>query len=52
MNLFRRFALLLVLSIVLISCHEDPKNKFGGPSNARDTAASRRDTSSVGTRTN
>ncbi|MDT3404041.1 hypothetical protein [Mucilaginibacter terrae] len=46
-----QYLLMSLLAILLYSCHEDPKNKFGGPSNARDTATSRRDTSSVGTRT-
>ena len=36
----------------LAACGENPNNKFGGPSNnPNDTAASRRDTSSIGTRT-
>lgn len=51
MNLRLRFIVMLMLSVLLFSCQEDPKNKFGGPSDARDTATSRRDTSSVGTRT-
>jgi hypothetical protein len=40
------------LLTVLAACHENPHNTFGGPSDhPKDTAASRRDTTSVGTRT-
>ncbi|WDF56190.1 hypothetical protein [Mucilaginibacter sp. KACC 22063] len=39
-----------ILLATLTGCHENPNNKFGGPSNAKDTAASKRDTSSSSTR--
>ena len=41
-----------ILLLTLTACGENPNNKFGGPSNnPQDTADSRRDTSSVGVRT-
>jgi hypothetical protein len=41
-----------LLVFTLAACHENPKNTFGGPSNnPQDTAASRRDTSATGLRT-
>lgn len=43
--------LISALIISLTSCHDNPHNRFGGPSNAKDTAANKRDTSSAGTRT-
>ncbi|MCJ8208526.1 hypothetical protein MUY27_02315 [Mucilaginibacter sp. RS28] len=44
--------ILAALVVALTCCHQDPHNKFGGPSNQpQDTAAKKRDTSSVGTRT-
>jgi hypothetical protein len=47
-----RFLIVAAMILTLAACGEDPNNKFGGPSNnPRDTAASRRDTSSVGYRT-
>ncbi|WP_295767632.1 hypothetical protein [uncultured Mucilaginibacter sp.] len=46
-----KYILFAMWLTILTACHEDPNNKFGGPSNARDTASARRDTSSVGTRT-
>lgn len=43
--------LMSVLIITVSSCHDNPHNRFGGPSDAKDTATNKRDTSSVGTRT-
>ncbi|MBS7564458.1 hypothetical protein KHS38_08565 [Mucilaginibacter sp. Bleaf8] len=37
--------------LLLNACGENPHNTFGGPTEAKDTAASQRDTSSIGTRT-
>ncbi|MFD1257091.1 hypothetical protein ACFQ3S_09810 [Mucilaginibacter terrae] len=47
-----KFILIGAFLLSLAACGENPKNTFGGPSNnVNDTATSRRDTSSVGTRT-
>jgi hypothetical protein len=47
------FLIIVIFICSVYSCKENPKNTFGGPSNnPKDTASSRRDTSSAGTRTN
>ncbi|UEG53893.1 hypothetical protein LLH06_02755 [Mucilaginibacter daejeonensis] len=47
-----RYMIPVLLLFALASCGENPHNTFGGPSNnPHDTSASRRDTSSVSTRT-
>ena len=52
MKLAGRYLVIAALLFTLAACGENPNNKFGGPSNnPHDAATSRRDTSSVGTRT-
>jgi hypothetical protein len=45
--------ILFTVTVILLlnACGENPHNTFGGPTEAKDTAASHRDTSSIGTRT-
>ncbi|WP_345949374.1 MULTISPECIES: hypothetical protein [unclassified Mucilaginibacter] len=51
-NTLSKYIITGMLLVLLASCKDNPRNKFGGPSNnPHDTAASRRDTSSVGNRT-
>jgi hypothetical protein len=47
-----KYIILGALLGIMAACHENPNNTFGGPSNnPHDTATTRRDTGSVGTRT-
>jgi hypothetical protein len=47
-----KYIILLVAVCAMAACRDNPYNSYGGPSNnPHDTAASRRDTSSVGLRT-
>jgi hypothetical protein len=52
MKLAGKYIILGALLGIMAACHENPNNKFGGPSNnPQDTATAHRDTGSVGTRT-
>jgi hypothetical protein len=44
-----KLAVILVLTVITMSCHENPHNTFGGPSN-NPKAAGKGDTSSQSTR--
>ena len=47
-----KYIVMGALLSIMAACHENPNNKFGGPSNnPQDTATAHRDTGSVGTRT-
>jgi len=52
MKLIGKYFMMAALLFTLAACGENPHNTFGGPSNnPQDTAVSRRDTGSVGVRT-
>jgi len=47
-----RYIIVATVICTMAACRDNPYNSYGGPSNnPHDTAASRRDTSSVGLRT-
>lgn len=52
LKMLSKYIITGMLLALLASCKDNPRNTYGGPSNnPHDTAASRRDTSSAGYRT-